>query len=480
MQTRNLLTILLMVLASITLLAQSGRVQGRVMDSTGSVMPGVRVKLSQGDRVVKETATTGTGEFEIAAEPGDYRLEITAPDFDAYTETVKVMPDMRPLSITMLLAQVSQNVEVTENRAELSIDPDASLQTTVLDQEFIDTLPDDEDELAEYLREIAGSRGSAGGNATFIIDGFTGGRIPPKDQIREIRIGNNPFSSEFSSIGYGRIEIITKAGTGEFHGNMYFGFRDSSLNGRDPFLTTKDGSPAIKPPAQARNFQSNFSGPIIRNRLSLSLNLHHFDNENTSTIRAIIPASDGTGQSYSAPYVSATRTRSSDARSQFAIDKNNTLYVNYQIQHQQRPNRLSGGPTTLPDRAADNVARNSEFQIRETAVLTKSLVHEVRFEYRNNYAQTTPHVVAEAINVLDAFNGGGGQNNSLSKNRRLEMSNLLMFSDKKWTVKGGFQSLYRSNHSLQQNNFIGTFTFSSLADYIAGRPLQFTQRRGNP
>src|SRR5262249_15665459 len=70
--------------------------------------------------------------------------------------------------------------------------------------------------------------------------------------------------------------------------------------------------------------------------------------------------------------------------------------------------------------------------------------------------------------------------NSLRKNRRLEMSNLLMFSDKKWTVKGGFQSLYRSNHSLQQNNFIGTFTFSSLADYIAGRPLQFTQRRGNP
>ena len=480
MQTRNLLLILLTLLAAITLSAQSGKVRGRVMDSTGSVMPGIRVKLSQGDKVVKETSSTTTGEFEIAAEPGDYRLEITAPDFAPYAEMVKVMPDMRPLSITMLLAPFSQNVEVTENRAEISIDPDSSLQTTVLDKEFIDTLPDNEDELAEYLQEIAGSRGSAGGNATFIIDGFTGGRIPPKDQIREIRIGNNPFSSEFSGIGYGRTEIITRAGTGEFHGNINFGFRQSSLNGRDPFLTTTDGSPAIKPPAQTRNFQSNFSGPIIRNKLSLNLNVHYFDNENTSTIRAIIPASDGTGQSYSAPYVSANRIRSTDARSQFAIDKNNTLYVNYQIQHQQRPNRLSGGPTTLQDRAADNVVRNSEFQMRETAVLTNSLVHEVRFEYHQDFAQTTPHLVAEAINVLDAFNGGGGQNNSLSTNRRLEMSNLLMFSGKKWTVKSGFQSLYRRNHSLQQNNFIGTFTFSSLADYIAGRPLQFTQRRGNP
>src|SRR5437667_11793795 len=443
MQTRNLLLILLTLLAAITLSAQSGKVRGRVMDSTGSVMPGIRVKLSQGDKVVKETSSTTTGEFEIAAEPGDYRLEITAPDFAPYAGMVKVMPDMRPLSITMLLAPFSQNVEVTENRSEISIDPDSSLQTTVLDKEFIDTLPENEDELAEYLQEIAGSRGSAGGNATFIIDGFTGGHIPPKDKIREIRIGNNPFSSEFSGIGYGRTEIITRAGTGEFHGNINFGFRQSSLNGRDPFLTTSDGSPAVKPPAQTRNFQSNFSGPIIRNRLSLNLNVRHFDNENTNTIRAIIPGNDGTGQSYSAPFVTPNNNRNLNARSQLAINKNNTLYVNYQNQHQQRRNQLFGGPTTLEDRAADNAVRNSEFQTRETSVLTKSLVHEVRYEYRKDFSQTTPRVALRAINVLDSFNGGGGQNNNQSNNRNSEISNLLMYSAANWTVKTGFQGVYR-------------------------------------
>ena len=113
---------------------------------------------------------------------------------------VKVTPDLRPLSITMALAQISQNVEVTETRTEISIDPDSSLQATVLGKDFIDTLPDNEDELTEYLQQIAGSRGGAGANATFVIDGFTGGRIPPKDQIQEIRISNNPFSSEFSGI----------------------------------------------------------------------------------------------------------------------------------------------------------------------------------------------------------------------------------------------------------------------------------------
>src|SRR5438552_16910753 len=107
---------------------------------------------------------------------------------------VKVTPDMGPLSVTMQLAIITKNVEVTEPRNEISIDSDSSLQTTVLKQDFIDASPDDEDELASYLSQIAGARGGAGGGATFVIDGFTGGRGPPKDQIQGIRISHQPCS----------------------------------------------------------------------------------------------------------------------------------------------------------------------------------------------------------------------------------------------------------------------------------------------
>ena len=86
----------------------------------------------------------------------------------------------------------------------------------------------------------------------------------------------------------------------------------------------------------------------------------------------------------------------------------------------------------------------------------------------------------QAINVLDSFNSGGGQNNLLSNNRSAEFSNLLMYSGTQWTVKAGFQALNRMNHSVQQNNFLGTYTFSSLSDYISNRPLQFTRTSGNP
>src|SRR5436309_16071672 len=222
---RNSLALLLTLLAVTTIYGQSAKIKGRVLDSSGSVMPGVQIKLYQNDKIVKEGTSTGTGEFEIPAEPGDYKMELAAPDFDTYTELVKVSPDMRPLSITMSLAQIVQDVEVTETRNEINIDPDSSLQTTVLGKDFIEALPDNEDELTKYLQEIAGSRGGAGGNATSVIDGITACRVPPKAQTQEIRCSTNPTSSDSSCSGYGRTDIIPNAAPANEHAPSTLEFR---------------------------------------------------------------------------------------------------------------------------------------------------------------------------------------------------------------------------------------------------------------
>src|SRR5580658_4892223 len=113
MRMRNLLILLLTVLSASSTFAQSAKVKGKVMDTSGSIMPGVQVKLYQGDKVAGEGTTTGTGEFELPANPGDYKLEVTAPDFNAFTQMVKVTPDMGALAVTMELATFSQNVDVT-------------------------------------------------------------------------------------------------------------------------------------------------------------------------------------------------------------------------------------------------------------------------------------------------------------------------------------------------------------------------------
>src|SRR6516162_7714521 len=112
MQLRRSFALILILLISIVSFAQSTKLKGRVMDTTGSIMPGVQIKLVQGDKVVQQGLSSDMGEFEITVNPGDYKLEVTAPDFNPYTEMVRVTPDMGPLTVTMQLATVAQNVEV--------------------------------------------------------------------------------------------------------------------------------------------------------------------------------------------------------------------------------------------------------------------------------------------------------------------------------------------------------------------------------
>jgi len=108
MRIRNLLSLLLTLFIASATFAQTARVRGRVMDSSGSVMPGVQVKVYQGDAVVKEGLTSDMGDFEITVNPGEYKLEILAPDFDTHTEMVRVTPEMGALTVTMQLAVIAQ------------------------------------------------------------------------------------------------------------------------------------------------------------------------------------------------------------------------------------------------------------------------------------------------------------------------------------------------------------------------------------
>ena len=67
------------------------------------------------------------------------------------------------------------------------------------------------------------------------IDGFSGGQLPPKSAIREIRINQNPFSAEYDRLGYGRIEILTKPGTDKLHGQFFVQGNDKNFNTGNPF-----------------------------------------------------------------------------------------------------------------------------------------------------------------------------------------------------------------------------------------------------
>jgi hypothetical protein len=109
------------------------------------------------------------------------------------------------------------------------------------------------------LQALAGPGAGPSGGQIY-IDGFSGGQLPPKETIREVRINQNPFSAEYDRLGFGRIEILTKPGTGKFHGMLFFNDSDAVFDSRNPFASNK-------PDYSNRQYGGNVSGPINKKML---------------------------------------------------------------------------------------------------------------------------------------------------------------------------------------------------------------------
>jgi hypothetical protein len=133
---RKLLVVILILLGTSVVFAQSAKLKGRVLDPSGATIPGVQVTLHQADTIVAQGVTSSTGDFEIGVAPGEYQVEISAPGFQS-RRAVTLTANLGPLTVTMKLAQITETVNVTDVSNQVSVEPDSSLSTTVLDKDFV-------------------------------------------------------------------------------------------------------------------------------------------------------------------------------------------------------------------------------------------------------------------------------------------------------------------------------------------------------
>src|ERR1700740_1149377 len=154
----------------------------------------------------------------------------------------------------MTIEVETQKVQVSENAPTVDVNPNNNAGAITISGKELEALPDDPDELLLDLQALAGPSAGPNGGQMY-IDGFTAGQLPPKASIREIRINQNPFSSEYDKLGYGRIEIFTKPGTDKIHGQVFASGNDSSFNSPNPFI-------GAVPPYYSTQFSGNVGGPI--------------------------------------------------------------------------------------------------------------------------------------------------------------------------------------------------------------------------
>lgn len=338
-------------------------------------------------------------------------------------------------------------------------------------------LPQDEAELREYLRDLTnplsgggdgnGGGFGGGGNDGVVIDGFSGGRMPTRDEIAEIRINDNAFTAAQNSPGRGQTEIITRGGTGDFNGDFTFEFQDESLDARNAFADAR-------PPYQTREFEVNLSAPVIRDRLTLTGSFVSDTSEEGDTLRAETP-SGLISQAITRPGIERGVTTRATAQ----LHEDHAMTFSFDYQSEEERNQGVGG-FDLPEQGSTNDGSQYNFQAKETAILSPSLSNEVRFRYQKESEESVPNLIAPRIDVSGAFVGGGSTDRGSSEDTEIEVGDLLMYTGETVSIQTGFDGYYSREHSESFENFNGTFEFASLEDFIAGEPTVYEVNLGEP
>ena len=169
--------------------------------------------------------------------PGNYVVKTTfrALRISSLSRFQLAARQVKRVDVAMAIEVEQQNVVVSDETPTVSVEAGGNANSMVLKDKDLDALSDDPDELSNELQALAGPSAGPNGGQIY-IDGFTGGQLPPKSAIREIRVNQNPFSAEYRSAWIWTYEILTKPGTDKLHGQVFVMGNDSATNTGSPFL----------------------------------------------------------------------------------------------------------------------------------------------------------------------------------------------------------------------------------------------------
>ncbi len=475
---------LILCVSSVPAQQASGTLRGQVADEFGALIVGATITVVDASGVEKTAVTDAEGNYVVSGlAPGKYIVRAIASGFAVFenAEVEIAAGERKQLKITLGAALGTEEVTVAAE-TPVSTEPENNAGALVLRGADLDSLPDDPDELAAALQALAGpSAGPNGGQ--FFIDGFTGGRLPPKESIREIRINQNPFSAEYDRLGFGRVEILTKPGTDKLRGQVFMNFNDESLNSRNPFADNRA-------PYQAKQYGGNLSGPIIAKKASFFFDFERRVIEDNAVISALVldptnPALPETRVNLAV--VTPQRRLTFSPRFDYQLNDKNTLVARYTYTRTSAEDAGIGG-FSLPERAYDTSFTEHTLQLTETAILTPTVINETRLQYiRGRRLQEGDNTVPTVI-VADAFTGGGSQIGlSFNKEDRVELQNNTSWIMGRHSFRAGGRVRWSRVTDFTQNNFGGTYLFNSIEQYrqtLLGtpgfRPTQLTIAGGDP
>jgi hypothetical protein len=459
--TNRALTVALALFIASPVLAQTSTTDAQlrlvIVDQTGAVIPAatVTVKQAAGEPVVFVSDEHGVATSALT--PGAATVQVEFPGFLPFEAPLTLRRGATNETVTLEIEGFTQEVTVTASATEAS----NTASTTTLSQEEIDALPDDPEELAEALSAMAGP-----GGASFMMNGFSGGRLPSRDQIRSIRIRQNNYAADNHDAGRAQIEIITRPNT-SWGGNATANFGGDMFNARQPQQT-------VETPSQERTMQFGVRGPLVAGKTSFNFNVNNNSRYNSNPIIAIDEFGGRITDS-----VRATNGQSGFAAGlEHTLTANQSLLLNFQRSENEGLNQGVGG-FNLPERASTRLNDSNQFRARVQSVIGKTRLNELRVQVTRSTSEAFSLSSAPTLVVQDAFTRGGAGVNSRSATNRFEIADNFDFSvGRRHQMRVGVlvEGAYLSN--FDERNAAGTWTYRTVEDFLANRPQQFSQRLG--
>src|SRR6185312_15089370 len=291
--------VVLMICLSPSASAQStsGRIIGRVADSTGAVVSGVTVTLvNDATRVSRNTKTNDTGDYTfIEVAPATYHVEYTLQGFkkDVATNVIVDVNQVLTLNATLQPGATQETVEVT-SQAPL-VDTTSTQLGAVVDDRTVSQLPLNARDTYQFLQLQPGVMSTVGSSNSTVYGSDKAGAVsvnggrgrannfsvnggdandqfvnlptvqPSPDSIAEFRVLTNTFDAEYGRNSGSVVNVITKSGSNALHGNAYEFFRNTVLNA-SPYCGTVDGVTCSKPQFNQNQFGGTLGGPIKKDR----------------------------------------------------------------------------------------------------------------------------------------------------------------------------------------------------------------------
>jgi hypothetical protein len=447
-------------------------INGQISDPSGALVTHVSVSLQSGEQSYKQHVTSDDrGMFSVPqVPPGRYTLTVAAPiGFDDYSAQIQVGSNAPALiKIVLTLAPVQQQTKVEAEQNDAAPDPGENRDQVVTSAGMLDHLPVLDQNYIAVLTPFLDQAGVATSGVSIIVDGVEmKGTGVSASAIQEARINNDPYSAETNVPGKGRIEIMTKPGTPEFHGHLNFGYRDSITDAANYFALTR-------PQEQKRNYEGSITGPLLRQSGCTFLMSGTRQEDNLqSVVHALGPNGPVSGN-----VPTPTRDTEVAVRVTHDFSKNNRASLQYNVSDLIARN-LGVGGLVEAQTGVNSQSREDDIIFTDRQIVSPTLLNQLQILLEKDHNPARSVLSAPKIIIDGSSTSGGAQADLLTTENNMKVNDTVSLSHGRHYLRFGVNVPNVSRRAWEDHsNEEGTFSFSSLAAYNARQPYSFTQQAG--